>query len=224
MRSQLYLVCVAAFVAASFLCQADDRKQPDVASDRPTECPDGHRELKDVPILYGKVSYDEQLQRDLADLKYVLGGCIVGKDSPKTALICGKCRFRYGGDGGWHKSSTNADLFSMPFSKVLLDSVKLFEPKDPAYYDQTVEGKRLIIQRVQFKCPRDRKTLDLEVAQLMQRNGIRRENSRYDHEVFYGSDAESGVYQVWVLTDQGNQLLDLTISPKPPMKNAEKPQ
>ena len=107
---------------------------------------------------------------------------------------------------------TPLDMSAYIGQKVLLDFVKNFKPEDAVYYDQAVEGKRLIRQRVQIKCAKDRKTLDLEVARLMQQHGIRRDNSRYDHEVFYGSDAQSGVYQVWVLTDQGNQSLDLTIS------------
>lgn len=214
MRTGFLYFCAAAILAAYVFCQADEPEEPVATSDRPVECPDGHRELRDVPIRYGMVSNDDQRRQDLADLKYVLGGCIMGKDSPKTAVICGKCRFRYRGDGVWYKSSTDVDLFGKPFSKVLLDFLKRFQPEDAVHYDQTVEDKRLVRQGVQFKCSQDRKSLDVEVAHLMQQHDIRRRTSRYDHEVFYGSDALSGVYQVWVLTDQGNQLLDLNISSK----------
>lgn len=221
MKCGLRVVCAAAILAASVSCQADEPEQLIAANDRPTECPDGHTELRDIPIRYGMVSNDEQTQQDLADLKYVLGGCSVGKDSPKTALICARCRFRYRGNGIWHKSSTNAGLFGLPFSKVLLDFLKSFKPEGAVHYDQTVKGKRVIGQRVQFKCSTGRKVLDHEVARLMQRHGIRPGSSRYDHEVFYSSDSKLGIYQVWVLTDRGNQLLDLSISSETRKKATE---
>jgi len=219
-----HVIFAVVILAGGVFCRADAPEGPVATSDPPSKCPEGHQELRDVPIRYGLVSNDEQLKRDLADLKYVLGGCIVGKDSPKTATICSKCRFRYQGDGIWHKSGTDAKLFGMEFSKVLLGFLKTFKPEDVVYYDQTVEGKRLIRQRVQFKCTRDRKTLDVEVPHLMQRYGIHRDRSRYDHEVFYGSDATSSVYQVWLLADQGDQLLDLAISSERRKKTTEEPE
>ncbi len=177
-----------------------------------TECPDGHNELRHVPILYGKVSKDEQLERDLAERKCVLGGCVVGKDSPKTALICGKCGFRYRRDGIWDKSSTDPDAYGIEFSPVLQDFQKLFGSKETVYYDQSVKSKEILHQRVQFKCAENRKTLEVEVARLMKDRGISRQESRRDCEVYLGSDKNGNVYRVWILTDQGSQLLDLSIS------------
>ncbi len=77
------------------------------------KCPFGHRTLVNVPIMYGLVVAEGPkdamaMERDIANHKYALGGCVVMSDSPKQEVACTTCGFTYSifstkdaKDGSW---------------------------------------------------------------------------------------------------------------------------
>lgn len=55
------------------------------------KCPFGHKTLKDVPILYGLIvpkgpKEEKQMENEIAEHKYTLGGCCTTPDSPNMKL------------------------------------------------------------------------------------------------------------------------------------------
>ena len=150
----------------------------------------------------------------LAVHKYVFRGCIVGPDSPKTVVVCAKCGFIMYRGGTWQKAGTDVSVFGTAFSGVVAGFVRLFASAEAVHYEQSVRDGRLVMQRVQFRCARDRQSIEAAVDRLMQEYGVRRAESRYGHEVFIGSDPQSVQHKVWLLTDRGEQLLDLAVYPE----------
>jgi len=59
----------------------------------PTKCPFGHGELKRVPIIYGMLFRNADLERKIENLEVWPGGCIRGDE--KEQLVCPTCRYAF---------------------------------------------------------------------------------------------------------------------------------
>jgi len=73
---------------------------------KPTECPFGHSELKQVPIQYGMLAWDADLQKRIDNLEVWQGGCILGDEKEKT--VCTKCRYYFEPHFGYWSKLANA--------------------------------------------------------------------------------------------------------------------
>ena len=88
-------------------------------------CPDGHKTLKDVPILYGTPSFEPKDRKAsetaVARFEYWPGGCVSGSDFPTNRVTCTTCGFgldaEYGAWSGYRQAPTQ---FSRPFSAPIL--------------------------------------------------------------------------------------------------------
>lgn len=65
-----------------------------IAYDWPATCPEGHTELRQVPVVYGLLT-PEIVRRELA-MEFFPGGCRYLRGiSPEALLVCGRCRNLY---------------------------------------------------------------------------------------------------------------------------------
>lgn len=113
-----------------------------VTKDSFTHCPNGHKELKDVPVLYGLLAWTPELHEQAANLEFWPGGCIgMGE---KTKVICTKCRYSYDANlAYWEKQGTHPSDFERPLSKLIaafpIDQAAYYQGiRDGAFYSESL--------------------------------------------------------------------------------------
>jgi hypothetical protein len=136
-------------------------------------CPDGHKALVDVPIVWGLVGplfkkpadYDDEdralmLKAERGEI--VLGGDCLPEDPPKTQVACRQCGFRYvtmdlpldyPKNTYWSKSGKKPEEFRIKFSETLLSLPLLKPQKGSISYWQSLkaDGKQLDDERVIYR-------------------------------------------------------------------------
>lgn len=88
-------------------------------------CPDGHKSLKDVPILYGTPSFEPKNRKAsetaVARFEYWPGGCVVGPDSLTNRVTCTTCGLGLNAEyGSWSAYRQSPSQFSRTFSAPIL--------------------------------------------------------------------------------------------------------
>jgi hypothetical protein len=151
---------------------ADEAKTPfrhAVAADFGA-CPDGHKALRDIPIVWGLVGplykkpadYDDkdrELMRKVEKEEVVFGGDILPSDPPKTQVICKQCGFSYEDmdvpeiPASWWKSAKTTEKFRIKFSKTLLGFPLLIPVHGSISYSQSLsaDGKQLDNESVSYR-------------------------------------------------------------------------
>lgn len=144
-------------------------------------CPDGHKALKDVPILWGHFELFGKDPKDYTDKErelsarrdrgeIVFGGDILPSEPPKFRVICDQCGFTFhpsefsadeariynkprDWDAYWSRSAKDFKVFKMPFSKRLLSfPLMKSDPGSVEYYQKlSREGTKLKEERVSFQ-------------------------------------------------------------------------
>jgi hypothetical protein len=123
-------------------------------------CPDGHKALVDVPIIWGLVGplvkkpadYDERdrelkLKEERGEI--VFGGDCLPTDPPKTQVVCRQCGFHYCDFGEpegypvmdfWLKRAKTPEEFRIKFSETLLSFPLLDAVRESISYSQTLSA------------------------------------------------------------------------------------
>lgn len=136
-------------------------------------CPDGHKALKDVPIVYGLYlglfdKKPEELDEEERDLRgkvergeVVMGGDIRDEYSPKTRVVCSQCGFKYEPSpipailpdhAFWTKDDKDPAKFKIPFDARVPGLPRLQPAEGSTHYFQTLtaDGKRLDSQGITY--------------------------------------------------------------------------
>ena len=86
--------------------------------DIPATCPFGHAGVKQIPILYGLLAMDEDLQKQIDALEVWPGGCCVAEEKKKT--VCPACRYAQDWrEGTWTLYSPDMASFQRPLSPLI---------------------------------------------------------------------------------------------------------
>jgi hypothetical protein len=121
------------------------------------QCPNGHTTLKDVPIFYGLPAPEDwtKMQRQIDNLEFVLGGCVVEDDSPTVRPTCTTCRFGYDSRSEtWSRRSPDISSFKRPFT----EQFRAFPlPPNPGNltYEQWVRDGRVVGESVRYTMKKD---------------------------------------------------------------------
>jgi len=85
---------------------------------RPKKCPFGHNALKEIPIVYGLLAYNAELEKKFKNKSLWKGGCVVGPE--KTKLYCTTCEYAYQGSlEYWEMSSDKIEDFEIPLDPLI---------------------------------------------------------------------------------------------------------
>jgi len=136
------------------------------------KCPDGHKALVDVPIVYGHVgplykkpedyTEDDRKLRDRRDRgEIVFGGDILHEHSPKSQVVCRQCGFRFHPSdmpiefpemAFWARNSNKPDDFRIKLSKELLEFPRMGAQEGTLTYSQSLspDGGELDSESVSF--------------------------------------------------------------------------
>lgn len=197
---------------------------PNTATSQQFEfCPDGHKALRDVPILYGLNYLSPMYKQDVQELKFIPGGCGYDVNSPTSAVVCTVCRFKYYGAGKWEKSNTNKGAFGHAFSKIVTDFEQHFQGTSRVDYSQQMKEGVVLREGIQFRYVGDVAQASAAVTNLMNASDITPLQPRYKHELFLGTNTQKKAFQVWLLSDQGQTLLDLSVFPASWLTDEKRP-
>jgi hypothetical protein len=128
------------------------------------ECPNGHKALRDVPMVWGLVGplykkpadYDDEdraLMRKVENGDVVLGGDLfpaAPPDLPKTKVVCRKCGFSYEDQdvpdfrACWFKTAKTPKEFGIKFSD-MLQEFPLLKPEQGSisyWQNVSIDGKQ----------------------------------------------------------------------------------
>lgn len=104
--SRLVYLVLAATAAAACYEQAgpsSSRARSSPLASQMRACPDGHSTLKNVPIAYGLINFDDKTKAAASRLEFWPGGCVITPDSPTNIVVCTTCGFAYDSRlGSWH--------------------------------------------------------------------------------------------------------------------------
>jgi hypothetical protein len=108
---------IACVILQAFLSTAAPHDQP---AQVPTTCPFRHTDLKRVPIMYGLLGTDADLQRRIDNLEVWPGGCVLGDEKEK--LVCKTCRYCFEPlFGYWSKHISDPKLLRMKVDPFIAD-------------------------------------------------------------------------------------------------------
>jgi hypothetical protein len=146
-------------------------------------CPNGHKELKDVPIIWGHFKLFGKHPRDYTEKERELdtkrdrheiefGGDILPQNPPKFRVLCNRCGFTFypsdlstdqqkmlnvlpDWDAYWSRNSKDIGGFQIPFSKLLLSFPHSKADAGTVSYSQTLtaDGKTLKQEMISFSSP-----------------------------------------------------------------------
>lgn len=76
-------------------------------------CPFGHEHVKRIPMIFGELAIDEELQRKIDNLEVWPAGCVVGDE--KYQIVCPVCRYSYNPYvDAWEKDGIEPDEYEVP--------------------------------------------------------------------------------------------------------------
>ena len=103
------------------------------------ECPNGHTDLRDVPVSYGAYfTRNEEMDRKIRDREIILGGCV--PTATKHKVVCMTCDFRLDPVWKrWRKSSDDRPSFGQPFPDVVTE-MPLPADASPSYIMFIAQG------------------------------------------------------------------------------------
>jgi hypothetical protein len=133
-------------------------------------CPDGHTTLKDVPISYGLPGAStraewKKIDRQIENLEFVLGGCVVDDDSPTVRPTCTTCRFGYNSrTGTWSRESRDIHSFKRPFTQLLTTFPVLARPRK-VDYTQGIQSDRVVLEEIVYTASKDHPELKARIDQ-----------------------------------------------------------
>jgi hypothetical protein len=117
-------------------------------------CPFGHTRLRDVPIVYGLLSPNTEVDRRLKDLELWYGGCVISEDSPRRKVVCPDCGYCYEAEERvWSKSADSPAALAMPLSDVVT-GVPAPEGAVKSYHQMVTTTGLMIYERVYYYCHR----------------------------------------------------------------------
>jgi hypothetical protein len=150
----------------------------DITSADLKQCPDGHTTLKDVPIRYGlpaastKAEWKE-IDRQIENLEFILGGCEISEDSPKVRPTCRTCRFAYDSQSNtWSRRSSDVHTFRRPFTELLMSFPLPANPRK-LEYEQGVQSDRVVLEAVVFTASKDQPELKSRIDEWFAAHKIR---------------------------------------------------
>jgi hypothetical protein len=173
----------------SALGQVFERKESHPTSATLKQCPDGHTELKDVPIVYGTPPFDgpaaKQWEEKIRNFEMWSGGCVRRPDSPKTCIECGfgyDSRFRH-----WSRDSADPTTFKRTFSPLIASFPKPTgrQQKGELEYSQTLSTNQVIYQSVSFTSAEPRKALIARINAWLSTNNIAAGYTEMKHTVTF---------------------------------------
>src|SRR5258705_2140025 len=141
------------------------------------QCPDGHTTLKDVPISYGLPATStraewKKCERQLDNLEFVLGGCVLDDDSPRVRQTCTMCRFGYNSrTGTWSRTSRDIHSFKRPFSE-LLTSFPVPAHRRKVEYKQGVKSDKIVFEEIVYAASKDHPELKTRIDRWFAQHGI----------------------------------------------------
>jgi hypothetical protein len=198
----LVIACLA--LQAIFLTAAP----PDRAPPQPKSCPFGHTELKRVPILYGLLAMDADLQKRIDNLEVWPGGCILGEEKEK--LVCKKCSYHFEPlFGYWSKQTHEPKLLQLKADPFIADwSVGKNETTGGRFY-QHVRNKAVCGE--EFYCWY--KLSEAETEALVRKHLARfdfkfereERNSVGRHYIYYRAFQKPHYYLVEIMNDPGQK-------------------
>ena len=180
------------------------------SAQQPTTCPFGHTELKRIPIVYGLLAMDADLQKKIDNLQVWPGGCILGDEKEK--LVCKTCRYSFEPHFGyWSHRADNPKLLQIKPDPFIADwPVGKKETVGGSFY-QHVRGKEVCGE--EFYCWY--KLSELEVEELV-RKFLARFNFKFEredrnavgrHYIYYRAFQNSHYYLVEIMNDPGQKQI-----------------
>lgn len=110
-------------------------------------CPNGHRELKAVPIVYGLPLLDSLIIAQLENGEVVEGGC-VSVNGPSFRPVCAVCGFALHEGSTWNLLSPDIDDYNIPFSQSIVDFSKInFSSVIETGYWQIIKGNEVVYEK-----------------------------------------------------------------------------
>ena len=114
-------------------------------------CPNGHTDLRDVPIVYGLLTPDPELQRQLDNREIIAGGCNLRP--LESYVVCFECDFRFDAYfREWERCSEDRLSFKRRLGK-LIDTFPEFQDATPAYRQALNEDGQVTKTSVWFRTP-----------------------------------------------------------------------
>lgn len=180
--TSLMLVSLAllAFVSASEPTKdagLEEKHRLQKTSKELKQCPDGHTQLKDIPIKYGLygvhihpeaqwTSEDKELMKGVARKDYVLGGDVIHDVSPRFRTTCLTCGYYYEVDyvpddgGAWVKTGQRMSDFTTELS-ITARSLP-FAKNDKLFISVSVVGDKVVREYIAVTIPIDERVLMLQ--------------------------------------------------------------
>ena len=137
-----------------------------------SSCPDGHKALKDIPIVYGNVGplikkpqdYDDE-DRKLAERQkrgeVVFGGDLIPTNPQKFQVTCQTCGYYFDNSypeelpelAGWTRFATDPAAFKQALSKQLLNAPLINPVKKSTSYTQSTDpkGKNVVYESKSYR-------------------------------------------------------------------------
>jgi hypothetical protein len=170
MKVILYLAAFGIFTVCESVTNAEEEEnfpKHKLAKDFEA-CPNGHKELKNVPIIWGHFELFGKHPRDYTEKERELdakrdrheiefGGDILPQNPPKFRVVCNRCGFTFypsdltteqqkmlnvppDWDAYWSKNSKDTVGFPLPFSKQLLSFPQIKADSGTVSYSQTLSA------------------------------------------------------------------------------------
>lgn len=182
MKYLLHLAILSMLTIGHSLADGEEGKvesKHKLAADFET-CPDGHKALKDVPIIWGHFEFFTKNPKDYTNKErelsarrdqgeIVFGGDIIPPNPPRFKVACGRCGFAFqpsditdeerktlkvAPDYGsyWSRNSRDAAGFRIPFNKQLLSFPQMKAASGSIDFSQTLsgDGKNLESESIMF--------------------------------------------------------------------------
>jgi hypothetical protein len=111
-------------------------------------CPDGHTNLREIPVVYGYIIPDEDFLRRVENREVIRAGCTVFPT--ESYIICLDCDFRFDTHYKyWEKSADRPVAFARRLSSLIVDAPV---PEDARpQYSQKVRDNQVGVEKMWYR-------------------------------------------------------------------------
>ncbi len=139
----------------------------------PTECPNGHTSLKNIPIQYGLLLLDTDSAKE--NLIFWPGGCVIRGDDPKWKTVCAECRYAY--DERWQEWEREARTHEgfKPDLCGLIVNFPVIEPSAQIWkleYGHEIRGANARREHIAYGSASTSRALEQEIRRYLVGYGI----------------------------------------------------